>query len=294
MNRDQLCIGTVKFGVPDYGFSSQEGRAFDAGAFVRDVLARGIHRFDTAPRYGDSEAVLGRAFAGLGEPVWISSKGEDLVVRSPDNAVHMEESARRSIERLGVDALDLFYLHQNELTILQDPTVHAGLARLKELGIVRAVGASVYSHDECAYALGSGVFDYIQVPVSVLDVGFYDRFIKNNTSAVKFVARSLLLQGLIVNRTYGRERIKQWDGIADHLAFLDEHAAALGLSTLELALAFVFSLPDIDHAIIGTTSIGNVEKNIACLDLALPEEIHRSLYARAVKPRTWTNPRHWV
>lgn len=290
---DQLCIGTVKFGMPEYGFSSSSAHAFDARAFVHAVVHRGITRFDTAPRYGDSEAVLGEALEGVETPVWISSKVDGLVLGSSGNVVQMEASVRRSLERLRRPYLDVCYLHQNERGILEDASVHDGIARLKALGLIRAAGASVYTHGECQSALESGIFDYVQVPVSVLDLCFYDHFVKRNVTSVKFVARSLLLQGLIVNREGIAERIVQSDDVLAHLSFLDEHARSLGMSSLEMALAFVGTLPGIDHLIVGTTQLSHVEKNLQCMKLTIPENVHATLYTRAVEPRVWTNPRMW-
>lgn len=290
---DQLCIGTVKFGMPQYGFSLSSARAFDARAFVRAVIERGIARFDTAPRYGNSESVLGEALEGMKTLVWISSKAEGLAVGSSGNRTRMEASIRRSLERLRRPYLDVCYLHQNEREILEDASVHDGLSRLKESGMIRAAGASVYTHEECQAALESGIFDYIQVPVSVLDLGFYDRFITRNTTPVKFVARSLLLQGLIANRGGIAERIQQSDDVIAHLSFLDEHARSLEMSPLEMALAFVFTLPGIDHMIVGTTDLDHVEKNLQCMKLTIPKHVHAALYTRAMEPHAWTNPRMW-
>ncbi|MEO5364620.1 MAG: aldo/keto reductase, partial [Magnetococcus sp. DMHC-8] len=247
---ERFCLGTVKLGLPGYGFSSAAvAPAFDSTAFFQQVDELGVYRFDTSPRYGESEARLGaclarRSTAGL--TPWISSKIDNLTGGHADTPGEMVASVRRSLARLQVSQLDLCYLHQNGLEIIQDPWVHEGIRLLKERQLIRHAGVSLYSHEECAWAVECGIYDVIQVPVSLFDLGFYNRFIAPGGMPVRFAGRSLLLQGILANRDRVVQEIRQGREILAYLARLDQLAAQGGMSTTELAFRLAFSLPGLD------------------------------------------------
>jgi aryl-alcohol dehydrogenase-like predicted oxidoreductase len=290
----RICLGTVKLGVPDYGFSSRPvAGEFDPRFFLAQVEAAGVHCFDTSPRYGRSEEILGSYLARSSGRAFVSSKIDALRPDDPGSPEKMLSSVRASLQRLNLPYLDVCYLHQNELEIIADPYVHEGLRQLKELGLIGAAGASLYSHAECDYALGSGVFDVIQVPVSIFDLSFYQRFISNNKSGVRFAARSLLLQGILADRAGIDSRIRQAREVQDYLHQLDRLAKRNGLSVIALALGFVSSLPGIDQYLLGTTSVENLRQNIRFMNRPMPQKLSGELVALAEQAKNWTNPRNW-
>lgn len=291
---DVVCLGTVKLGIPPYGFSSQSNFSEpDPIAFLKQVELSGIRRFDTSPRYGKSEEILGQYVLQATMTPVISSKIDNLKTGNPDMPIKMRKSVEASLSKLNVQRLDICYLHQNDLSIISDPYIHEGLVLLKQENLVRYTGASLYTFKECEYAISSGVFDFIQIPVNVFNVAFYSEFIKSNTCAVRFAARSLLLQGILVNRSEIRSRIRYNRQILSYLNQLDRLAGEYGLSTLEMSLAFVFSLKHIDHYLIGTTSIENLKKDIQCLYLELPSELSERILEIASQSKIWTDPRSW-
>ena len=291
---DKLCLGTVKLGMPDYGFSSGSALSkFDAVDFLNRVELMGIHRFDTSPRYGESERILGQYINQSTKKPIVSSKIDNLITNRTDTCKMMFASVEASLVKLNLEKLDICYLHQNEINIISDPYVHDGLRLLKDQGLVAKTGVSVYSFEECEYALESGLFDYIQVPVNVCDISFYDRFIKESSSTVHFVARSLLLQGILVNRDQIIDRISSGKEILSSLIKLDSIAYGNNISILQMALAFVFSLKNIDHYLIGTTSIENLKMNRQALKVKLPIDVFALIYELASQPKSWSNPRNW-
>jgi len=291
---DKICLGTVKLGVPEYGFSSRgPDRNCDPLRFLQQVETVGISRFDTSPRYGQSEEVLGEYLAQTAIQPLVSSKIDELKTNDPGSPEKMVLSVRSSLQRLNIQQLDICYLHQNELEIISDPYIHEGLQQLKELKLIVAAGASLYSHAECDYALSSGLFDVIQVPVSVFDLSFYQQFIKNNSSDVRFSARSLLLQGVLADRHSIAGQIKQADSIQSYLQQLDGIAGEYSLPVISMALRFVGSLAGLDHCLVGTTSVGNLLQTIQCMSSPLPEALFSQLVSLAEKPKIWTNPRNW-
>ncbi|NQT81289.1 MAG: aldo/keto reductase [Candidatus Aminicenantes bacterium] len=291
---DVLCLGTVKLGIPDYGFSSNNTTSqFDPVAFLKQAELMGISHFDTSPRYGQSEEILGKYIVQRITTPFVSSKIDNLSPGDCDTPGKMLASVQTSLLKLHLTKLDICYLHQNELNIISDAYVHEGLMLLKEQNLIRFTGASLYSLEECEYVLESGLFDVIQIPVSVFDISLYNRFVRGKCNSVRFVARSLLLQGILINRNVINFRIRQSHQVLAYLKQIDQLAEECGLSTLELALAFVFSLRNIDHYLIGTTSIENLNKDIKCLNIKLPTQAFMRILDMASQPASWTNPRNW-
>lgn len=291
---NELFLGTVKLGMPEYGFSSSVSeKSFDPIQFLRAAAYLGITRLDTSPRYGNSEEIIGRYIQESHSIPFVASKIDNLEANNPGTPQIMEQSVRNSLLKFHLPALDICYLHQNEIAVISDPFVHRGLSLLKEKGLIRQAGASVYSQEECSYAVDSGVFDVIQVPVNVFDLGFYNNFIYQNSTPIKFVARSLLLQGILVNRSKIKEHIKQSVAVLEYLQKLDEIARRGSMSILEMALAFVYGLEGIKYYVIGTTSLENLKHNIQCMKVELPQHIVDELKALAAAEKEWTNPRNW-
>lgn len=292
---NKLCLGTVKLGLPDYGFSSRKKiGTFDAIDFLNQVGLVGIDKFDTSPRYGESENILGKYISKTIKKPFVSSKIDNLFPNQPDIYNIMLKSVEKSLRLLQLEKLDICYLHQNDMSIISDLYIHDGLKRLKEGGLITNAGASVYSFEECEFALQCGIFDFIQVPLNIFDISFHGRFIKNNQTPVHFVARSLLLQGIIVNREQIIKRINSGEEILSYLLKLDNIAQENNISTLQMALRFVYSLKNIDHFIIGTTSIQNLKMNKLYLKEKLSNDVFTLIYELASQPKNWSNPRTWV
>ena len=291
---DSICLGTVKFGIPNYGFSSCiPSNKFDPVAFLNSVELLGIHRFDTSPRYGDSETILGSFLSKSSMLPIVNSKIDNLIPNNPATFDVMFESIKSSLYKMNINKLNICYLHQNELEIISDKYIQEGLLSIKQEKLTQYLGVSVYSFDECEYAIQSGIYDFIQIPLNVFDLSFYSKFVKNNNSPIKFCARSLLLQGILVNRATIQKRIKQYVEIENYLKRLDLLANQYNLSTFDMALAFIFSLKNIDHFILGTTSIKNLKRNIQNLETELPPDMTQELLKMALVPKEWTNPRNW-
>jgi aryl-alcohol dehydrogenase-like predicted oxidoreductase len=290
---ENLCLGTVKLGIPNYGFNL---RSIDVNVdkFLTEMQGLGIENIDTAPSYGNSEEIVGKHIITTGKPVFFSSKIDSLKTNETKTPEIMIRSVKQSVTKLNIDCLNICYLHQNDLSILSDPFVLEGMQLLKEMKLIKYTGASVYSLKECELCMKLGVFDYIQVPVSIFDVSFYDEFIKHNNTPVKFVARSMLLQGVVTNRNGIISKISESKEVIRYLDKLDMIARRNDLRTIDLALAFVYSLENISQYIIGTTSITNLQNAIECLEIKLSNYLLEPVYSMALKPRAWTNPRNWI
>lgn len=295
---NKLCLGTVKLGTPNYGFSvRKEINGFDAIDFLNQVRLLGIDKFDTSPRYGESETILGQYIDKANIKPFISTKVDNLLAKRSNTVKKILASTQVSLDKLNLEKLDILYLHQNKSNIINDPYVLEGLIYLKDNNLCNNIGVSIYTFKECECAIKGGIFDYIQVPINICDIGFYNEFIKNSTDSVKFVARSILFQGMLVNysRVYdhrlqmslrsssSNEKIVQYFLELDRIAFQNN------CSTLQLAISFVSSLINIDHYIIGSTSIENLKMDIKAFESKLASPIFDEIYELSSQSKNWSN-----
>jgi aryl-alcohol dehydrogenase-like predicted oxidoreductase len=131
--------------------------AGDPGAVVNAALDAGMEFFDTSDLYGvgESETVLGRALSGIARNRFTiatkfgSMPGKaDGVGEGPrtvnNDPRHIAKACEASLRRLGVEAIDVYYMHRRDPAVPVEDSVGA-MARLVEAGKVRFLGLSEVS-----------------------------------------------------------------------------------------------------------------------------------------------------
>ena len=119
-------------------------------ATIRTALDEGVTFLDTANAYGagHNEVLVGRAIAGRRDEVQLATKfgidrsgadGRDRIIRG--ERTYVKRAAEESLIRLGVDVIDLYYLHRPPQTAEIEETVGA-MAELVAEGKVRYLGLS--------------------------------------------------------------------------------------------------------------------------------------------------------
>jgi 2,5-diketo-D-gluconate reductase A len=128
--------------MPILGFGVYQIPPEETERAVTDALAAGYRHIDTAAAYGNEEAV-GRAIAGSGIPrdelfvttkLWVSDAGEEAAARAFD----------RSLQRLGLDHVDLYLIHQPYGDYYGS---WRAMQELHRTGLVRAIGVSNFHAD---------------------------------------------------------------------------------------------------------------------------------------------------
>src|SRR3954467_15693312 len=135
------CMGMSEF----YGSGSEQ----ESIATIHHALDRGVNFLDTADMYGwgSNEELVGRAIAGRRDEVFLATKfgnvrgpnGEFLGVRGDPQ--YVRSACEASLERLGIDTIDLYYQHRVDPNVPIEDTV-GEMARLKDEGKVRYLGLS--------------------------------------------------------------------------------------------------------------------------------------------------------
>jgi aryl-alcohol dehydrogenase-like predicted oxidoreductase len=123
-------------------------------AAIERALEQGVNWIDTAAAYGfgHSERVVGRALEGVAQRPYVFTKCS--LLEGPGRRVLHDlrrdsvlREAEASLERLGVDAIDLYQIHWPD----PDPDIEEGwtaLAQLKEQGLVRHIGVSNFNVEQ--------------------------------------------------------------------------------------------------------------------------------------------------
>lgn len=111
--RTDLEVSRLTFGCGAVGGLMTKGNATDQDRAVAWARDNGINFFDTAPSYGNgaSETNLGRALAGNTDGIIVSSKVGLPQTEIANTASYVEQSINASLERLRLDHVDLFQLH---------------------------------------------------------------------------------------------------------------------------------------------------------------------------------------
>ncbi|GGX54843.1 aldo/keto reductase [Saccharospirillum salsuginis] len=159
----ELCLGTMTFGGGDdmWGQIGQLGQS-DADALVKTALDAGINFIDTANIYagGASERILGQSLRNLGIPrheVVVATKVFGPMGESP-NAMgasrgHIMTQVRASLERMGLDYIDLYQIHGFDPATPMVETLEA-LNTLVQQGLVRYIGLSNWAAWQVVKAVG--------------------------------------------------------------------------------------------------------------------------------------------
>jgi len=120
----------------------------EAIATIRAAVDAGVTMIDTADMYagGRNEELVGRALQGIRDRVILASKFGNM--RLPDGSrkvngkpEYVFEACDKSLARMGVDFIDLYYLHRMDATVPIEDTVGA-MAQLIEQGKVGSIGLS--------------------------------------------------------------------------------------------------------------------------------------------------------
>jgi aryl-alcohol dehydrogenase-like predicted oxidoreductase len=290
LNGNKLTLGTAKLGMPEYGYS--DGNVLkDPINFILRSLDLGISSIDTSPRYGNSEELIGKSLKLRNKKPFISTKIDNLVANQTSTPKTMLNSINESIRKLKTN-IDVCYLHQNEIEIISDKYVHEGIKLLKDSNLVKEVGTSVYSKEELMYTLDCGIFDWVQIPVNILDTSFYHIVSKHN-SQIKVSARSVFLQGVMLNDQWARTSVKDHNELLNTLNMVRELCSSFGITIQQLSIAYLVSLDRIDQIIIGTISNDKLKDNMLSTKMQLDKLLTSAIDEISSTSKSWTNPRSW-
>ena len=284
-------LGCMSIGIADVYTSSVQDDA-NAIELIHHALDLGLNFLDTANIYGDSEIKVGKALLGRRDGVVLATKF-GIVTDSPvqDRGVDgSPENARRacdkSLERLGVEQIDLYYLHRVDPKVPIEDTVGA-MAELVRAGKVRQLGLSEASPETVRRAHSVHPIAAVQTEYSLFSREPEDELLRVlHELGIALVAYSPLGRGFLGGRfrSVGDLAPNDWrrgnprfqgEQFAKNLAIADrlrEVAEEKYRTPAQLALAWLLRRHQDVIPIPGTSSIARLEENIRAADVFLNEQ----------------------
>lgn len=284
----RLCLGTMGFGTSQWRPWVKDEAA--ASPVVQAAVERGINFIDFADFYsmGVSEEVVGRALKHIARhKLVMASKcfyamSDDVNDRGLSRK-HILDSVDNSLRRIGTDYLDLFVVHAFDSSTPMDETMRT-LEDLVRAGKVRYIGASTMyvwqfvKMNELARRMGWTPFVSMQCQ---LNAAYREEeremipYCRNEGIAVtpfSPLARGLLSgnQASLRSKTDAFTTEQYGDETSRNIAKAVAQVAEMrGVRSSQVALAWVMSRPGVTSTLIGVESIGQLDENIAALDIQL-------------------------
>jgi aryl-alcohol dehydrogenase-like predicted oxidoreductase len=272
--------------------SSNYGPADDQEslATLHRALDLGITFLDTADIYGDghNERLVGQAIAGRrGEVVLASKFGQvpksDRPARVDGRPDYVSRACDASLERLGVETIDLYYLHRVDPEVPIEETVGA-MAALVAAGKVRALGLSEAGAATIRRAHATHPVSALQSEYSLWTRDPEPEILPTcRDLGITFVPFSPLGRGFLTGtlrrpedldesdyrRGVPRFEAANFDANLAQLAVLQDLARAKGCATAQLALAWLLARGKDVVPIPGTRKRAHLEDNVEAVDLVL-------------------------
>ena len=286
----------------EFGWGPQQDD--DSVAAIRRALELGVNWIDTAAAYGfgHSELVVGRALEGLEERPYLFTKGS--LLEGPDRqVVHSLEresilrEAETSLERLGIDAIDLYQIHW---PIPADDIEEgwSALAELKDQGLVRHIGVSNFSVEQLRRIQQIAPVETLQPQYSLVErKAEHDVLPFAERERIGVIVYSPMGSGLLTGRMR-RDRIEalpddDWrkhdprfnePELSQHLALVERLQAVAdrhGTTPGAIAVAWTLRNPAVDGAIVGFRRPAQVDPILDAATLELGDDDIAMIEGRA-------------
>jgi aryl-alcohol dehydrogenase-like predicted oxidoreductase len=283
-----LVVGAEGLGCMSFRDVADPADRRQAAAVLDRALELGIDLFDTADVYGDSEDVVGEVLRSRRADVVIATKVSLPLDRSVEGhrpvdgrPEYVRQAVERSLTRLGIETIDLYYQHRVDPEVPIEETVGA-MAELVAAGKVRYLGLSEPGPNTLRRAHATHPISAIQSEWSL--------FSRDIEREVVPVARDLgiglvpysplgrgLLTGAIQDRSQlngllrGHPRFQEetFDHNMALVAVVREIAEARGVAAGQVALAWVLQRGDDVVPIPGTKHVDRLEANVAATSIVL-------------------------
>lgn len=265
----------------------------DAIATIRAAVDAGITMIDTADMYagGKNEELVGRALKGIRDRVVLASKFGNM--RLPDGTrkvngkpEYVFEACDKALERLGVDHIDLYYLHRMDPTVPIEDTVGA-MGQLIAQGKVGAIGLSEAGANTIRRAQATHPLAAVQTEYSLASRDVEAEILPTcRELGIGFVAYAPLSRGLLSGKITSLDQLGendrrrdmprfQGENLGNNLAMVEavgDIATSKGVSTAVISIAWVLARGDDVVPIPGCSRRETLEDSLKALALQLSED----------------------
>jgi aryl-alcohol dehydrogenase-like predicted oxidoreductase len=277
----------------EFGWGPQEDE--QSIATIHHALEQGVNWIDTAAAYGfgRSERIVGRALEGLAQRPYVFTKAS--LLEGPDRRVvhslrrdSILREAQASLDRLGIDAIDLYQIHW-PIPAADIEEGWAALAELKEQGLVRHIGVSNFDAEQLRRIASIAPVETLQPQYSLVEREAEKELLPTaEREGIGVIVYSPMGSGILTGRMT-RERVRElpdddWrrhDGrfqeprLSRSLALVDRLRAIAdrhGTTPGAVAVAWTLRNPAVDGAIVGFRRPDQVDPILAAVGLELTDD----------------------
>jgi len=293
LGQSELSVSPIAFGTWQLSprFWGEQSKS-DAMAAMKTAFDSGINFFDTAEAYGDgyAETVLGEAIQDLPrDELVIATKvfnhfnpdGSRYPDLSPE---HVAERCEMSLKRLGVETIDLYFLHLfDPLTPFAD--IAGALEKLKAQGKIRSFGLSNHSVEQCRAQRQFAPYSVVQPSYSLVNpAGEADLLPYCQSENIGVMIYSPMHKGLLTGKYTGEETFsdfrqndpefigERFKEMCAKVRSLKPIADRYGLTIYQLVMAATLMHPSIQVAICGIKTPSQIEEAAGALGQRLSRE----------------------
>jgi len=285
LGNSTLQVGRIGLGC--MGMSEFYGGTRDEAGHIKTLHAAidlGINLFDTADMYGvgHNEELVSKAFSDRWDKVTVATKfgvrrganGEWLdICGRPE---YVKEACEKSLKRLGLETIDLYYQHRPDPNVPVEESVGA-MKELVEEGKVRFIGLSEFSAEQIRAAHAVHPITALQTEYSLWTRDVEEGILEAcRDLGIAFVAYAPLGRGFLTGGIPNREALDANDWRRDNPRFSDQAlaenarfvelirdiAAQKGATEAQVALAWVLAQGEDIFMIPGTRRIERLKENL--------------------------------
>lgn len=286
-----LHVSSIGLGL--MSLSGTYGESSDANglAVIHHALDKGITFLDSADMYGwgHNETLVGQALKGRRNGVVLATKFGQTRQAGGGNGVdgspaYVQSACEASLQRLGVEVIDLYYVHRIDPQVPIEDTIGA-MARLVEQGKVRALGLCEASPTTIRRAHQIHPLAAVQTEYSLLYREQAEETLKTTRDlGISFVAYSPLGRSLLTGSVQSADEVAN-DRRKDHprfhqgnfernralAGFIETMAKEKSCQPGQIALAWLLAQGDDIVPIPGTKQVARIAENLGALDVTLSQ-----------------------
>jgi len=283
-------VGLGCMGMSEFYGSFDETESINT---MHKAIDLGVNFFDTADMYGSgaNEQLLGKAFKDRWHEVILATKF--AVMRGPNGEFtgisgkpeYIREACNQSLQRLGIEAIDLYYMHRKDPEVEIEEIVGT-MADLVKQGKVKSIGLSEVDAETLRRA-------HAVHPVTALQTEYslwsrepeQELFDVCKELGITFVAYSPLGRGFLTGAIKSRADLEAGDfrltnprfthdAIKENLKFVEvveRLAQSKGVSKAQIALSWILNQNDEITTIPGTRKIYRLEENLGAFNVELTQ-----------------------
>jgi aryl-alcohol dehydrogenase-like predicted oxidoreductase len=276
----ELTVGRIGYGAMQLTGEQVWGDYPDragAIALLRAAVEEGVTFIDTADVYGPhtNELLIREALHPYPEKLVIATKGgfvrggfDYSTLGAVGNPNYLRQAAHLSARRLGLDRIDLYYLHSGRATDAPFETQVETLAAMREEGLIRHIGLSNITLDQLRTARAIA-------PIAAVTAHY------NLSARTGADLRKAAEHDGVAFSPWHPVTLTEGPDTARVLAAVEAIAARHGVTARQLALAWHLHHSPVSLPIPGTTSIAHLRDNLAAAHIVLSADEVAELTALA-------------